>query len=157
MKMSIENIRIKINKKYHNIYRELTTGSETSVHNKIFERYGDLFTFCSVIGYKNESKLTFKGSDLFWSHSLNTYQETVVKAIALKDKSEYSVLNNPSEIISINEQYAEGGMSILCESLFKDYLEVLDGDEYTLNFTNEDLLEKTISLWVLNESKKTPF
>ncbi|WP_027416641.1 hypothetical protein [Aneurinibacillus terranovensis] len=153
--MSISNIRVKVNKKYQGIYKELT--SETSVHHKIFEQHGDLFTLCVCIGYKNNKSNEFKGMDLFWSHSLNKYQETVIKTIALKSSDNYEIIHDNDAIIDIVEGYADGGMEILLEEVFKEYVLEKDNGELMLEFSNVNQLEKDIAMYVHGELMRDPF
>lgn len=154
--MSINNIRVKVNKKYQGIYRELT--SESSVHHKIFEQHGDLFTLCVCIGYKKDGRnQQFKGMDLFWSHSLNKYQETVIKTIALKSNNNYEVIQDYSTIMNIAEEYADGGMEILLKELFKDHVHENEKGEIILEFSNDHQIEKDIAFYIHRETMRSPF
>lgn len=158
--VSIGNVRVKVNKKYQSVYRELT--SETAKHHKVFDQHAALFTLCVILGYRGSEPSqykshSFKGTDLFWSNTLDKYQETVVKAVAVSAVGSYEMIGKPDEIISTVELFADLGMDILIKNVLKDYLvDASKNGEYSLDFSNAHQLEKAISMFVQNEINKGP-
>ncbi|MTI57282.1 hypothetical protein [Geosporobacter ferrireducens] len=156
--MTINNIRVKVSKKYSNIYKELI--SEQVLHSKIFDSHGDIFTLCCALGYKyNECKPLEKGEPLFFSHYFTKENEVAIRAIvvAATDKN-YMILEEEKEkeLISIAEQYAEGGMQILIKNVLSPFL--LENDEdYVLSFNKDSYVEKELLSFIYNEYTKAPF
>lgn len=153
--MNLDNIRIKVSKKFHPLYRELT--QDSAVREKIFPQHGDLFTLCMLVGYRTVRRnREFKGADLFWSHSLNKHQQTAVRAVAIAaHDGQYEVLSEPNTMIQVAEEFADGGMEQLLESVLAPYAREENG-EYILRFTEADQLEKSILNFVLEEAQKDP-
>lgn len=150
----IDNIRVKVNKKYHPVYRVLT--QELPTRHKIFEQHGDLFTLCAVLGARAGRRSEDRREFLFWSWTLNKYQQTALTALAVSESNEYDILAKPEKIIQVAESYADTGMEILFSEVLEDYRTTDENGGYTLEFGNADQLEKTILGFVQTESNQDP-
>lgn len=105
-------------KKYEEIYKLLKEKYDIS--------YDQLFTLCAAIGFKNnrfleigEKGREFRGSYLKRDNRASLYSiilndETLGRQIDSFDKSEYQ-----KECVKKLEKYAEGGMEILVEEVFR--------------------------------------
>lgn len=151
--------RIYVRKKYIDIYRNLRSDSQASP--RVFTENKDLFTLCCMIGFKSGIRNEIKNTEmLLWSGTLDEHQETVLKAIAIKSSEEESldILDEPEKVYKIGEQYADRGMEILIEDIFKPYIKEQDDGTLTVVYNaNADLL-KNIILYVDNINEETsPF
>lgn len=123
-------------KRYEAIYK--------SLNNLIDVKYHDLFMLCAVIGFRNNNKLTVeeKGRE-FRSNYLSREQKATAYSIILNDNELEKKINRFEDrefIIKARkrlEEYAEGGMEILVNTVFKSKWngEILDGsyDEYEID------------------------
>lgn len=157
--MSIQNIRVKVSKKYSQIYRELTS-DKLPVRSKVFEQHGDLFVLCCCLGYRaGKTKGLEKPEDLFWSHSLDAHQETILKSIAAINKNnetDLNILEKDNEVMSMAECYAENGMGILLNDVLNEYVKEEDG-KYIIEYSDKSFLQKDILSYISLELNKTPF
>lgn len=154
--MSINNIRVKVSKKNHGIYRSLIT--ENGLHKKIFEMHGEFFVLCASLGYKRGERCEEldKGKELFWSHHLTAEGEHVLKAIAIAStNNDYSVLEDEKKLIQIVEGFADGGIQILLDELFQSYIKEKEDGLY-LQFSDEDYIEKDLLNFIYKEFNKPP-
>lgn len=151
----ITNIRVEVSKKYRPIYTALT--QDASTRQKVFKQHGDLFVLCALVGYRaGQPSRVIKGQDLFFSHYLNVHQQTVLKAIAVEaSQGDYAILSDPQKVIDLVEQYAEAGMGALVSSVLADYVVEHEG-EYTVQFSDADMLEKSILNYVRTELSRPP-
>ena len=123
-------------KRYEVIYK--------SLNNLIDVKYHDLFMLCAVIGFRNNNKLTVeeKGRE-FRSNYLSREQKATAYSIILNDNELEKKINRFEDrefIVKARkrlEEYAEGGMEILVNTVFKSKWngEILDGsyDEYEID------------------------
>lgn len=153
--MSIDNIRVKVNKKYHPVYRALT--QDTAIRARVFPQHSDLFTFCTVLGFREGRSNPVRSDQLFWSHVLNPYQTTTITAIAASSRGDYNLLTQPEVIIQIAEGYADAGMELLLSGSLTDYRREEPDGNYTLDFRDVDQLEKVVLSYVQGENNKDPF
>ena len=128
--------------KYEGIYEYFN-------NKKIFSM-SELFTLCAVIGFTNNRKVDFrsdsknKGKDIrseyFANNELMNIYTIMIKSQDIKanidDFANYEFIRSAFRII---EQYAEGGMEILCEDVFCD-----NWDKDTLLGGNEKHYEADI-------------
>lgn len=151
--------RIYVRKKYIDIYRELRI--DKPVSPRVFKENKDLFVLCSTIGYKFEHKNQLKNSEmLFWSGTLEDYQETVLKAIAIKSSKEdtLSILDDQEKIYRIAEQYADAGMEILVEQILHPFVKEKEDGTLTIIYNEQTDLLKQLIYYIdsLNE-ESSPF
>jgi len=147
--------RIFVQKRYIDIFRELRIDKQSSP--RIFKENKDLFVLCCTIGFKlNKRSNELKSSEmLLWSNTFDEYQETVLKAIALKSvgNSDLTILDKPAKVYQIAQLYADKGMEILIEEIFKPYIkETKDGTLSIVYNEKAELLEALIHyVYSLNE------
>ncbi len=150
----MDNIRVKVNKKYHPVYRALT--QEVATRHRVFEQHGDLFTLCAVLGARVGQSSEDRREFLFWSWTLNKYQQTALTALAVAESKDYDILAKPETIIQVAESYADAGMELLFSEVLNDYRRPDENGGYTLEFGNADELEKAILGFVQTESNQDP-
>lgn len=141
--------RIYVRKKYIDIYRELRTDKPSSP--RIFTENKDLFTLCCTIGFRSGQRNELKNAEmLLWSGTLDAEQETVLKAIAVKSSEEQNlnVLDEASKVYKIAEQYADYGMRILIEEIFKPFIKEQEDGTLTIVYNTKSNLLKTIIYYV---------
>lgn len=134
-------------KKYDNIYDYFYKKSSFTM--------SELFTLCAVIGFTNNNKVSFsdKGKDIR-SEYVSTNELMNIYTIMIKSRAINATLDdfsNPTfrkEKFKDIEEYAEGGMQILCEEVF-----VGNWDGYELN-SNYNKYEIDI-LSYINEKRRS--
>lgn len=151
---NMDHIRVKVNKKYHQVYRALT--QEVATRHRVFEKHGDVFTLCAVVGARAGRTSQDRREFLFWSWTLDKYQQTTLTALATAQSGDYELLARPETIIQTAEAYADAGMEVLFSEVLGDYRRQNEDGEYTLEFGNADQLEKTILGFALNEARRDP-
>jgi hypothetical protein len=153
--VSIDNIRVEVHRRYHEIYRQLV--GQVTHYPKIFNQHADVFTLCACLGFRHGRNPNNKGADLFWSHSFNAEQETVLTAIAVRNANfDYTLMERPEEIIRIAESYADGGMELLLESVLGDFIRKDDTGGLSLDYHESSLLEKSLLVYVQSELNRAP-
>lgn len=153
--MVIDNVRIKVRKQYHPVYRALT--QDTATRRKVFEQHSDLFAFCAVLGFREGRSNSVGGEQLLWSSALNKYQQTTLVALAISSQGDYDLLTRPEAIMRIAEGYADVGMNLLLSGILADYLREEPDGTYTLNYDDAHELEKTVLSYVQDEMNQNPF
>lgn len=135
-------------KKYEDIYNIL-------VNKKHIFKMSELFTLCATLGFKHNNLVPFenKGTEMRSEH-FKENQLTALYSIMINSPiinadldsfGDYDLIKNAFKII---EQYAEGGMEILCREVFEsnwNSYELADDYEYyevdLLRFIYEDYRE----------------
>ncbi len=153
--MSLDNVRVKVSKKYHPVYRALT--QDTATRHKVFEQHSDLFTFCTVLGYRAGRSNPVRSEGFFFANALDDYQQTTITAIALASNGEFELLTRPADIVQIAEGYADVGMELLLSGILSDHRRENEDGSYTLNFGDVHQLEKVVLSYVQDEKNKDPF
>ena len=113
-----ERYRIFIDRSYHLTYQELAKrpDKENSDEEKDippFESMKNLFMLATFIGYKNKKRVPLENRvDIFSWQVLATDEEYVslLYALAVTETNGVEVLANRNEILSIAEEYANGGI-----------------------------------------------
>ncbi|WP_079476243.1 hypothetical protein [Marinococcus halophilus] len=151
--------RVYVRKKYIDIYRELRAQKSSSP--RIFKDNKGLFVLATTIGFKSGEQKSFQNKEqLMWSDALDDYQQTVIKAIAIKSTNEnnLNILNNPEEMYSIAENYANKGMDILIEEVFKDYIKENEDNTLTIAYNEKSQLQRQLAHFVDSLQKENnPF
>lgn len=141
--------RIYVRKKYIDIYRELRSDKPSSP--RVFKENKDLFVLCSTIGFKFGEKNELKNTEmLLWSGTLDEHQETVLKAMAVKtsDEKNLSILDEQEKVYRIAEQYADKGMEILIDEIFKEYMKENDDGTLSIVYNESAQLLKQLIYYV---------
>lgn len=132
-----ESFFINRSKKYDNIYSYLC-------NTKKIYTMAELFTLSAVIGFINDQKLDFsndRGKDIrseyFRMNELMNIYVIMIKSkyinAQIDDFSDYEFIKESFKHI---EQYAEGGMKILCEEVF---IGNWDGNSLNSSYDNYEL------------------
>ena len=153
--MHLGNIRVKVNKKYHSVYRALTQDSAT--RPRVFWQHSDLFVFCAVLGFREGRSNPVKSDGFFWSNALNGYQQTTLTTLAVASQNDYSLLTHPETIVRIAEEYADVGIQMLLSTLLSDYQQQDSEGAYTLNYADAHQLEKAVLSYIQGEMNQDPF
>jgi hypothetical protein len=143
---------LKSSKRFSDIYEHL---------NKNYSiKYHELFVLAAVIGFVNDKKVDVidKNEGIGWrSNYLNNSQKASVYSIILNDKDEGKAIENFEKneywvkYTNLLEQYAEGGMEILVNDVFKN--------KWFNNHLSEDYTEYDIDIikYALALEKNIPF
>ncbi|MFW6030854.1 MAG: hypothetical protein ACOCRO_11475, partial [Halanaerobiales bacterium] len=156
--MMIPNVRVKVNKIYHDIYKDLTQSS--NIRKPVIDGHGKVFILCASLGYEYDKRVPFnkgEGKPLFWSHSMTNHDPIILYSIALfsKGKVNYDILSQPEEVIKIVEEYANGGMEILMDEVLEPYVKK-NNDMYYLDYSKSSFLEKDILSFINEYKNKSP-
>jgi dnd system-associated protein 4 len=106
----------------HEIYKQLTEGND--VVSVPFRTMKDLFMWAVCLGYQQNKRrsLTGKKQTIFrWAQFSPQIDIPILKAIAIADKGDVSVLLSQEEILSIAEEYANAGIYDLRDNVLDPY------------------------------------
>lgn len=138
-------------KKYEDIYSYFNEGSmKLKIH--------EIFLLCASIGFKNNRKNTFTeiGKE-FRTNYFSTQQMSAMYSIILNDSSlgkQVEMFYNNGfkrDALKRMEEYAEGGMEIICEEIFKKRW---NGKELSRDYDEYDI---DILSYIYENSKEIPF
>lgn len=131
-----DDIRVKIDQRYHTLYTEL--------RNFVVKDMHQLFFLCACIGYRDQKPkpLGKNGNDQFYSKTITPEEYACLCAIMIEENNmDFSVIQNKKAVISRMEEYANGGMEILLEEFLSDYL-IRQGNELHVDSTHSKELPK---------------
>lgn len=105
----------------HEIYKQLTEGSNPL--EVPFKTMKDLFMFATCLGVKLSvrKQLTRKKEIFRWAQFDSQTDIPLLKAIAIADTGDVSVLLRRNDILTIAEEYAHAGIYELRASLLEEY------------------------------------
>jgi dnd system-associated protein 4 len=122
----IDNITIRetvaIEETVHEIYKQLTEGND--VESVPFRTMKDLFMWAVCLGYQQNKRrpLTGKRQTIFrWAQFTPQIDIPLLKAIAIADKGDLSVLLSQDEILNIAEEYANAGIYDLRDAVLDEF------------------------------------
>ena len=106
----IQRDRIHIDESHHGLYKELTTEKEGLLGP--FKTMKDLFLFASLVGYRRgERKSLEKGVGIFsWAQFSAQEDVPTLRALAIAETGDVTVLASRDELLTIAEEYANGGI-----------------------------------------------
>lgn len=113
---SRERHRISIDQSHHSTYQELAKRSDQERSNEEketppFESMKNLFMLATFIGYRNKKRVPLaKGTGIFNWQTFSTDEVSLLYALAVTEANGVEVLTDTSEILSIAEEYANGGI-----------------------------------------------
>ena len=126
-------------KKYEDIYDVL-------VNKKHIFKMSELFTLCASLGFKHSEPVPFesKGTEIrsehFKENHLTALYSIMINSPLIKADldsfSDYDFIKNAFKVV---EQYAEGGMEILCKEVFEKNWKVYTLEE-DYEFYDVDIL-----------------
>jgi dnd system-associated protein 4 len=95
---------------YHNAFKDLTEGPDAP-----FRYMKDVFMMAMVIGYNAPRRLPLEKRQMIFKTSAFTSQEDVpiLRAVALGPTGNAQILLDDNEILTIAEEYANGGFATL--------------------------------------------
>ena len=82
---------------------------------------GDVYLIAAALGYKNKLKQkTKKSIDIRTYNGLRDESKLFIRIIALSESNyDYEILKDGSKVLKIVEEYANGGMGVLYDMVFK--------------------------------------
>lgn len=106
----IQRDRIHIDESHHDLYKELTTEREDAFQP--FKTMKDLFLLATFVGYRRGERIRLeKRKDIFaWARFSAQEDVPVLRALAITETGDVSVLANQDELLTIAEEYANGGI-----------------------------------------------
>lgn len=123
--------RIRIDKIHHPTYIALTKPRENENRQELspFESMKNIFMLASFIGY-NEKKRVSLGKDkemiFAWAQFSPEEDVPLLRALALAETEDVEVLTNQDQILTIAEEYANGGITEI-----QKQVEDMPGDRIT--------------------------
>ena len=107
---STQRDRIYINDSHHEIYKDLITEKKDSPQP--FKTMKDLFLFATLVGYRcGERIILEKEIGIFtWAQFSAQEEVPVLRALAIAETGDVDVLANQDELLTIAEEYANGGI-----------------------------------------------
>ena len=154
------DIRIKVDKKYHQVYKDLT---QNNIGKQVFNSHGCVFVLCATLGFEyNKTSSLESPEQLFWSRSLNNFDTshsiTVLYSIALLNNNEmnYELLSKDEKVIKILEKYASGGMEIIINELLTPYIKENEEGLF-LDYSNTTFLEEKMLSYINDKLESSPF
>ena len=112
--------RINIDDAVMDIYRELTDNE--SKEQAPFSTYRDLFLLAACVGLQNKRRMPLSGrrgtairQDVFGDQGL-----AILKAIAIAATGDVAILGNLGDVLTIAEEYANGGIYDVKASLLDE-------------------------------------
>ena len=102
--------RIHIDESHHGLYKELTT--EKGGLLEPFKTMKDLFLFATLVGYRCGERIPLgKGVGIFaWAQFSAQEDVPTLRALAIAETGDVTVLANQDELLTIAEEYANGGI-----------------------------------------------
>ena len=123
--------RIRIDKIHHPTYIALTKLRENENHQELspFESMKNVFMLASFIGYNEEKRVPLgKDKELIFAWARFSPEEDVplLRALALAETEDVEVLTDQDRILTIAEEYANGGIAEI-----EKQVEDMPGDRIT--------------------------
>ena len=158
--LKITDVRVSVNKKYTKLYKALSQSS--NIRKSIFERHAKIFTLCVALGFNYNQRNEFNSGELenlFWSKTFEKHDLTVIYSLAINNDSEntYDIISDKEKMISIAEEYADGGMEILIENVLSEYIKEDENGFLYLNHSESSYLEKEILSFINSIANEAPF
>lgn len=149
--MRNNDLNIKVNKKYLNIYHILADGSDCCEE----DGYASSFVLCAFLGFKEFQASgaladDFEGVTLLDFSQLSDYQQTILKAIAIKTNG-YPILQNEPELIALTERLADRGMEVLIDRVLKEWVQESTSGEYFLERNADRQMEENLAIFIRNQ------
>lgn len=140
-----QKIRVKIDPQYKGIYNSLKNHAVGDFH--------ELFFICVCIGHKNQKCIPLiKREDCFWSNTISPDEWYAYYALFVHDnKIDLSSLGDDEKIISVMQEYANGGMEFLIDEFLCDYVKKDSSGHYIVVHTEQ--LPKELLINILDWSE----
>ena len=123
--------RIRIDKTHHPTYIALTKPRENENHQELspFESMKNIFMLSVFIGYNEEKRIPLgKDKEMIFAWARFSPEEDVplLRALALSETEDVEVLTDQDQILTIAEEYANGGITEI-----QKQVENMPGDRIT--------------------------
>jgi dnd system-associated protein 4 len=118
---SVARDTVNIDESVHEIYKQLTEGSD--VVNAPFKTMKDVFLWAMCLGFKKGERVPIKQKKLTIFRVAQFNQQVdlpIIKAVALSSVMDIRVLTDSEEVLKIAEEYANAGITIVNNSIVKD-------------------------------------
>lgn len=141
MSMSTD-LRVRVNKNYSDLY--------TDWKNLVCLEMHELFFLCACLGFNagRSSKLGKGGEPKFWSATITPEEWSCFYAMLLKqNEMDPKAITDDKKVISVVENYANGGMEVLLNELLSDFT-VGDAESLRLDSSSCRGLAKSILVYI---------
>lgn len=117
--INLHNIRVRIGKNKHPIYKELVSASGTNAEDYPFATMKDLFMVAACMGAKlNRYKEPGATLEIFAGNVFDAKTDMpVLAAVAYQRRQDLKTLLDPKQLVEIAEAYAHGGIGMLRDEL----------------------------------------
>lgn len=127
-----EPLLLHIDKKYKDKEYQLLH-DENSIFKKAGNKLGnkDLFMLALITGFHANMKFKIENREDFDLRVayLNESEKALIKAIAIKDTGDFTIISNPNRYYAIAEEYVNAGIDILYDSeIDKTYMNDLENN-----------------------------
>ena len=139
------DVRVKTDVRYKTLYTELKNFIVGDMH--------ELFFICACLGYKaNKPKpLGKNGDERFWSRTITPEEYICYYSMLLeRNKIDLSVVQDDKLVLSMIEEYANGGMEILINEFLSDFF-MKGSTELKLDTTCVKELPKTFLHFIFEQ------
>lgn len=141
MSMSTD-LRVRVGKTYSDLYTDWKNLVSLEMH--------ELFFLCACLGF-NEGKSTRlgrQGEPKFWSATITPEEWSCFYAMLLKQNGmDPTAITDDKKVISVIEDYANGGMEVLMDGLLSDFT-VGDAESLRLDSSSCRDLAKSILVYI---------
>ena len=102
--------RIQIDESHHELYKDLTTDKEGVLQP--LKNMKDLFLLAAFIGYQRRERISLtKGIGIFaWAQFTAQEDVPAIRALAIAETGDVTVLTDRNELLTIAEEYANSGI-----------------------------------------------
>lgn len=109
--------RVSIDAGSHDLYRTLTTGDESP-----FKTMKDLFMTAACLGYHINKRAPLARRQQVFAWTIFSPQDDIplLRALAIAATGDVKVLLDQGELLTIAEEYANGGISVIEQKLLRD-------------------------------------
>jgi dnd system-associated protein 4 len=120
--MAISRDTVSIDEAVHDIYKQLTEGNDPV--GVPFRTMKDVFMWAACLGHRIGERRPLTGKRLVvfrWAQFTPQTDIHLLKALAIADSGNVSVLLNQDEVLTIAEEYANAGIHELRASMLDEY------------------------------------
>lgn len=109
--------RVSIDAEAHELYRTLTTGDESP-----FKTMKDLFMTAVCLGYHINKRVPLARRQQIFAWTIFSPQDDIplLRALAIAATGDVKVLLDQGELLTIAEEYANGGISVIEQKLVRE-------------------------------------
>lgn len=134
-----------LNKSIENENNFQTLGNK---ENKLFSTMKDVYILATIIGFQRNKRIPFdkSGGEAIKLSLLNSDDKNIIDSIALDETNDITILleENTDKKLEIIEEYANGGMEVLYESLLKPIPSFNKLEKFVLDYRKDNIPKREI-------------